>query len=277
MTTMYAAPTSLSPSRVEAFTSCPLAFRFSSIEKLPEPATVHTAKGTLVHRVLELLYQHPAVERTPDRAAELFPQAWDELVTSSEYLILNPSPAEAEALSAAGSSLVERYFTIEDPTTIEPVGTELRLEAALGELQLRGIIDRLDRAGDGSLVVTDYKTGRAPPPAYEQRRLGGVHFYAWLVENALGERPSAIRLVYLASREVITAAPSEQSIRFLPKRTEAIYQAIQTACASGHFKPNPGALCGSCAFQRWCPSFGGDPTKAAFEAPLVYAVPAVPA
>jgi putative RecB family exonuclease len=277
MTTMYATPTSLSPSRVEAFTSCPLAFRFSSIEKLPEPATVHTAKGTLVHRVLELLFQHPGAERTRARAAELFPQAWHELVTSSEYLILNPSAADAEALSTASSSLVERYFSMEDPTAIEPVGTELWLEASLGELQLRGIIDRLDRAADGSLVVTDYKTGRAPPPAYEQRRLGGVHFYAWLVEQAMGERPSAIRLVYLASQEVITAAPSEQSIRFLPKRTGAIYQAIQKACTTGDFKPQPGALCNSCAFQRWCPSFGGDPAKAAAEAPLVYAVPAVPA
>jgi len=274
---MYTAPTSLSPSRVEAFTSCPLAFRFSSIEKLPEPATVHTAKGTLVHRVLELLFQAPASERTLSLALELFPQAWAELITSGEYLLLGPSPEEAAALEASGRSLVERYFSVEDPTAIDPVGLELRLEAQLGAIQLRGIIDRLDRAPDGSLVVTDYKTGKAPPPAFEQKRLGGVHFYAWLCEQALGERPSAVRLVYLASGTVITAQPSEQSIRFLPVRTGAIFQAIEKACNTGEFRPNPGALCPSCAFQRWCPSFGGDPTKAAVEAPIVYATPPIPA
>ena len=38
---MFDVPVSLSPSRVEAFTSCPMAFRFASIEKLPEPPGIH--------------------------------------------------------------------------------------------------------------------------------------------------------------------------------------------------------------------------------------------
>ena len=59
MRAMYPVPTSLSPSRVEAFTSCPMAFRFASIERLPESPSPHTTKGSLVHRVLELLFTHP--------------------------------------------------------------------------------------------------------------------------------------------------------------------------------------------------------------------------
>jgi len=55
---MYPVPTSLSPSRVEAFTSCPMAFRFASIERLPESPSPHTTKGSMVHRVLELLFAH---------------------------------------------------------------------------------------------------------------------------------------------------------------------------------------------------------------------------
>ena len=277
MIPMYAVPTSLSPSRVEAFTTCPLAFRFSSIEKLPEPASIHTAKGTFVHRVLELLFQASPAERTVELAGVLVAQAWEEITASDEYLMLAPSPDDAAALHADGVSLVERYFTLEDPTQITPEGLELRLEGEVDGLSLRGIIDRLERNSAGALVVTDYKTGRAPPPAYEQRRLGGVHFYAWLCEQALGERPAEIRLLYLASGETITAYPSDQSIRFLPKRTGAVFQAIRKACTTGDFRPQPGPLCDSCAFQRWCPSFGGDPALAAVEAPQVYAVPAIPA
>lgn len=271
---MYAVPTSLSPSRVESFTSCPMAFRFSSIEKLPEPASIHTAKGTFVHRVLELLFQAPAPERTVSLALTLVAQAWAEITVSDEYLMLGPSTEEAEALLADATRLVERYFTIEDPTSIAPEGLELRLEADMGALRLRGIIDRLERTSSGGLVVTDYKTGRAPSASYEQRRLGGVHFYAWLCEQALGERPVEIRLLYLASGETITAYPSEQSIRFLPKRTGAVYQAIEKACLTGDFRPQPSGLCDFCAFRQWCPSFGGDPALAATEAPIVYAVPA---
>jgi putative RecB family exonuclease len=198
------------------------------------------------------------------------------VASSDEVRRLDP-PAEAvAALLAESEVLVDRYFTMEDPAHVEPIGLELHLDAPLpgalsdSPLVLRGIIDRLERTADGALVVTDYKTGRAPSPAYEQRRLGGVHFYAWLCEQALGERPREIRLMYLASGETITAYPSDQSIRFLPKRAGAVYQAIRKACSSGEFRPQPGALCGGCAFQRWCPAFGGNPALAATEAPLVY-------
>ena len=60
----FTVPTSMSPSRVEAFVSCPLAFRFASIEKLPEPPSPHATKGSLVHRALELLFTGPPAERT---------------------------------------------------------------------------------------------------------------------------------------------------------------------------------------------------------------------
>ena len=74
--------------------------------------------------------------------------------------------------------------------------------------------------------------------------------------------------MYLKSGEVITARPTEQSTRFMTTRTTAVWQAVATACARDDFRPRPGALCQYCAYQRWCPSYGGDPTLAATEAPL---------
>ena len=274
---MFPVPATLSPSRVQAFTSCPMAFRFSAIEKLPEPASIHTARGTFVHRILELLFQAEAPQRTQPLALELLEQAWADLTAEDEYRLLAPSDDQAAGLRADAAKLVARYFEMEDPTAIQPEGLELQLEAELDGVVLRGIIDRLERNAEGQLVVTDYKTGRAPSPQYEQRSLGGVHFYAWLCEHALGERPAQIRLMYLSAGETITAFPSDQSIRFLPKRAGAVFQAIRKACTTGDFRPQPGPLCNSCAFQRWCPSFGGNPALAAAEAPLVYALPAVPA
>ena len=57
----FAAPWSLSPSACSAFKECPLAYRFSYLERLPEPPSPWTTKGTLVHRALELLLAAPAV------------------------------------------------------------------------------------------------------------------------------------------------------------------------------------------------------------------------
>jgi putative RecB family exonuclease len=266
----YTVPTSLSPSRVDAFTSCPLAFRFASIEKLPEPPSIHTTRGSLVHRALELLFCEEPAERTLEAALTSLDVAVTELLADPEYALLAlDAEAERQLLDDA-EALVRRYLTMEDPTAVRAIGLELRLEAAVGSLTLRGIIDRLELDADGELVVTDYKTGRPPRQSHEQGRLAGVHFYAFLCQEVFGRRPTRIQLMYLSTGEVIEARPTEQSVRFLPKRTTAVWTAVERACSSGDFKPRTGPLCGFCAFKTWCPSFGGDPSRAAIEAPEAY-------
>jgi putative RecB family exonuclease len=264
----WEAPTSLSPSRVESFLSCPLAFRFSSIERLPDPATPATTKGSLVHRALELLFLRPAAERDPAALDACVDTAIAEYSVHPDFTGLGLDAEGARELFADCRQLAANYMKLEDPRTVRAIGLELRLEASVGELTLRGIIDRLELDAAGGLVVTDYKTGRAPHPNYERKSLSGVHFYAFLCESVFGRIPSAIRLVYLRSGEIITATPSAQSTRFMTTRTNAVWKAVATACERDDFRPKPSTLCNYCAYQRWCPSFGGDPSRAAIEAPL---------
>jgi putative RecB family exonuclease len=263
---MFEVPTSLSPSRVEAFTRCPMAFRFASIERLPEPPSVHTTRGSLVHRALELLFTHPPAERSDARLDASLERALAEYRDHPDLTGLGLDPDETAQFELECRTLVSNYRRMEDPTAVRDIGIELRLEAQVGDLALRGIIDRLELDADGELVVTDYKTGRAPSANYEQRSLAGVHFYSFLCEEVLGRRPAAIRLMYLKSGETITATPSAQSVRFITTRTRAVWDAVERACRTGDFRPRPSALCSSCAFQRWCPAFGGDPARAAVEA-----------
>jgi putative RecB family exonuclease len=266
----YPVPTSLSPSRVESFTSCPMAFRFASIERLPEPPSPHTTKGSLVHRVLEILYSYPAPQRRDSAVEQSFEQAVREYSVDPEFVLLALDDTQRQAFVDDSWSLVQSYLRMEDPTLVNPIGVELRLEAQVGQLSLRGIIDRLDLDADGRLIVTDYKTGRAPGIKYEQSKLGGVHFYSFLCESVLGQRPAAIRLMYLRTGETITATPSPQSTRFITTRTTAVWKAVERACTTGDFRPRTGSLCPSCSFRQWCPAFGGDPDKAAIEAPIAY-------
>lgn len=269
----FEVPTSLSPSRVDAFTTCPLQFRFASIERLPEPPSPHATKGSLVHRALELLFTHRAEARTPDLAQSCLDRAVEEFAVDPDFTGLGLDDAAVDAFVADAQSLVECYFRMEDPTRVRDIGLELRLEAQVGDLTLRGIIDRLELDDDGELVVTDYKTGRAPFAAQEQKRLGGVHFYSFLCESVLGRRPSRVRLMYLRSGETIEATPTEQSVRFLTTRTTAVWKAVARACETDDFRPKESALCKSCSFQQWCPVFGGDPARAAVEAPRAHGAP----
>ncbi len=270
----WVVPTSLSPSRVESFLSCPLAFRFSSIEKLPDLPSVASTRGSLVHRALELLFLQPGPERTAAALDLAVETAIAEYRTDPDFTLLALDPKQTERFDAECRTLATNYLDMEDPTQVREIGIELRLEAPVGDLSLRGIIDRLELDQDGELVVTDYKTGRAPSPNWERKSLSGLNFYSFLCESLFGKRPAAIRLMYLSSKETITATPTEQSTRFLTTRTTAVWKAVATACERDDFRARQGPLCNYCSFQQWCPEFGGTPELAATEAPVALAAPA---
>ena len=46
----------LSPSRASDFMTCPLLYRFRTIDRLPERPSPEATRGTVVHAVLERLY-----------------------------------------------------------------------------------------------------------------------------------------------------------------------------------------------------------------------------
>src|SRR3954465_11533246 len=255
-------PTSLSPSKVSSFKDCALAFRYSAIDRLPEPPSPWAAKGTLVHRALELLFWEEAQgDRTIEAALQKLDRARQEILGGEEFGALGLGDDEEAEFVADAEVLVRNYFELEDPNRIRVIGTELRLEAQVGTLTLRGIIARLELDDDGELVVTDYKTGKAPWAAQEQSRLGGVHFYAFLCVQVLGRRPARVQLLHLREPIAISTVPSAQSVRGLEVRARAIWSAVELACERDDFRPRPSRLCDYCAYKAYCPAVPGDPSR----------------
>ena len=256
-------PSTLSPSKVSSFGDCALSFRFSAIDQLPEEPSRAAVRGTLVHRALEHLLGRDAPERTREAAREDLALALEDLRTDEDFVGLALDADDEATFVEEADRLVDRYFTVEDPTAVEPVGLELMLEAQVDDIRVRGIIDRLERDEDGRLVVTDYKTGRSPGITHQQGRLGGVTFYALLCEEHFGELPSQVKLLYLGDGLTISTEPSAQAIRALRSKLRALWQAIERACEREDFRPRPGPLCSWCSFHAYCPAQGGDPALAA--------------
>ncbi|MEV4543422.1 putative RecB family exonuclease [Micromonospora echinaurantiaca] len=254
---------SLSPSRAADFKTCPLLYRFRSIDRLPERPTVEQARGTLVHAVLERLFDLPAGGRTPDAAGDLVAPQWDRLVTEQPELAglfaEGDDPAVAEFLRSA-AALLEGYFAVEDPRRLEPAERESLISAVVDdELLIRGYLDRLDVAPDGALRVVDYKTGGAPREAFEARALFQLKFYALVLWRTRGVVPRVLRLLYLKDAEVCDYAPDADELLRFERTVVALWRAIEQATAQQDFRPRPSRLCDWCSHQALCPSFGGTP------------------
>ncbi len=252
---------------------CPLLYRFRVIDKLPEKPSAAATRGTLVHAVLERLFDHPAQERTAPRAKELIPGQWDRLLESRPELSeLFPEGDEGAGLArwlTEAEALVERWFTLEDPTRLEPVEREFFVETELESgLRLRGIIDRVDVAPTGEVRIVDYKTGKAPRPEYAEGALFQMKFYALVVWRLKQVVPRRLQLVYLGSGDVLTYDPVVADLERVERKLLALWEAIREATESGEWRPRPTKLCGWCDHQASCPEFGGTPP--------VYPLPVVP-
>src|SRR5215210_5582204 len=168
----------ISPSRAADFMTCPLLFRFRTVDRLPETFSVDAVRGTLVHKVLEDLFTLPAADRTPETARAMLVPTWERFVEDDpalgalfEHAEAAHEPGFLEWLRSA-AEVLDRYFTLEDPRRLEPAERELYVETLLdSKLLLRGFIDRVDVAPDGAIRLSDYKTGSAPGPDYEARAL----------------------------------------------------------------------------------------------------------
>ncbi|GAB3345605.1 RecB family exonuclease [Modestobacter lapidis] len=265
---------SLSPSRAADFKSCPLLYRFRTIDRLPERKSPAAVRGTLVHAVLERLYDLPAAERTVEAARSLIEPAWADLRAEPGVAELFPVPTAAdgadapaggtaaglEAWLASAGTLVETYFALEDPTRIQPHGREELVEVTLPDgLLLRGYVDRLDVAPSGALRVVDYKTGSMPREAFEAKALFQMKFYALVLWRTRGVIAAQLKLLYLGDGDALTYAPDEAELLRFERTLQAIWAAIERAVATADFRPNKSRLCGWCDHQALCPAFGGTP------------------
>jgi putative RecB family exonuclease len=243
--------------------TCPMLYRFRVIDKLPSPPTAATARGTLVHAVLERLFDLPTSERTLDAAVALVPREWERIATEEPEmlsLLADHDGGTDEWFSGAGA-LLQTWFGLEDPTRLEPAERELYVETEVDGLVLRGYVDRLDVAPNGAMRVVDYKTGRSPSERFEGKALFQMKFYALVLWRLRGQIPQLLQLVYLGNGEIVRYQPDLQDLLGVERKIKALWAAIERAAALGDWRPSPSRLCDWCEHRSVCPAWGGTPPE----------------
>lgn len=269
----------LSPSRASDFKTCPQLYKFRSIDRIPTEPTVHQARGTTAHLALERLFALPAPDRTPERLYDLFRDAWTEL-KPEDYPDLFTSVEDEREWGIGSLELLADYFAMEDPSSFEPLELEMDLTVDVGSMRIRGILDRMEvvseRAADGSdrevLVITDYKTGKAPPERYAGKAFFALKIYALLIRTTRDITPDRLRLLYLNGPTEYTMDVNDGQLDAMERQLEALWKAIERAIESNSWPARTSPLCDWCDFKAdLCPAWNdvddtGDPSTSLEEA-----------
>ncbi len=243
----------LSPSRASDFKHCPQLFKFRAIDKIETPPNVYQARGTTAHLALQRLFDEPAPNRTPERLFDLFRDAWVEL-KPEEFPDLFPSVEDEREWGIESLAVVANYFGIEDPTAMEPLERELDMLEPLGDMTIRGILDRMEESKDG-LVITDYKTGKAPPERYAIPAFFALKIYALLIRRRTGRTPVRLKLMYLNDPVIYEIPVTDGQLDAMERQLEALWAAINRAITTDTFPPRPGRLCDWCSYRDLCPAW----------------------
>jgi putative RecB family exonuclease len=221
------------------------------VERLPDPPGEAALAGSFAHRVLELLMQRDPHERTVEVAKAIARAEWPGVEADPDFRALGFDEAGGKHFRWKAWQAIDGLWALEDPKAVDVRATEHDVEADLGGVPFRGIVDRLDDEGDG-LVVTDYKSGKAPSARFRRGRLDQVLLYAAAVEQATGEMPVHARLLYLGQRPVGIKVTREE-IDGVVDKLAGTWAAINTACDTDEFEPRTGPLCGWCPYVDRCP------------------------
>lgn len=246
----------LSPSRASQFKTCPQQFKFANVDKLKEPTNEVQAKGTAVHQALEDLFELPKEDRDTEKLHNLFRAAWTKVRRTDEHHNLFSSVDEEREWGVDGLKLLNNYMSMEDPKSFDPLERERWVRGTIEDLNLRGILDRMDRNQNGELIIVDYKSGKAPTEKYKEPRFFALKLYALLIRDELGITPTELKLIYLKNSTIHTLKVDNKMLDEVKIEILDIWSDIKLAFEENNFPATKNALCKNwCYYKPICPVF----------------------
>ena len=248
-------PKYVSPSSISTFQQCPLRYKYSRIDRLPEPSTEAQALGSMTHEVLEELMALPSAERTLPNARSILLAQWA-AKWNEEVLKLPLGDYDRHAFRWNVWRCVENYFALEDPTLVTLEGIECRLETNLEGIPVLGILDRWHFAEDGTAVISDYKTGKVAAKRYEGEKRLQLMVYVALHEEIYKSKVSSAELIYLkGSGTRVAYEPTPESLDLMHTTLAKVWTGINESCDTGEFETKKTRLCDWCSYKGQCPAW----------------------
>jgi DNA helicase-2/ATP-dependent DNA helicase PcrA len=234
----------LSASAITDYRQCPLKYKIDREWCLPGKTSAAMQFGNAMHTALKFFGEH-------------LNHPWHELL--AEVGAVFHKALDAAAIEDAtqrrlyeeqGTRQLTQFIALHAGDKIPQVlATERGFVIEIGNIRVRGRVDRLDQRPDGAVDIIDYKTGspRTQEDADDSLQLS---LYALGAERAWNLKPARLIFYNLESNsEIVTTRTPEQLVD-----AEAQVEAVAGGIAAGNFEPNPGQHCARCGYNSICPT-----------------------
>ncbi len=242
----------LSASRISVFDQCPLKYKFTYVDKIPQsPNKGGSQLGILMHKVLEL-YHLGDYSTLPDLNM-LLDIEWKNL--SYEFSKQNyQEKKDAE-------SMLENYwnFIQENPANI--LSVEYNISFETNHAIINGKCDRID-FNDNNFSIYDYKTSKTFKTSASLKKDIQLGIYAYFLYKIGIERrgsniksnPHKVSMIYLR-REIpeVSTSFTEQELDNIKEKLDETAKNIK----QNEFSPCVGMHCEWCDYKDLiCPEYG---------------------
>ena len=249
---MLIAPSYLSPSSIGLFRSCPQKFKLSYIDKIKEPPSWHMHLGSFVHEVLEYLYKEDPNERTHEALKKIAADRWSNHGWAEKVEGLTEKLDTVAGFKRSAFEAMTNLWDLEDPFITNLEGQEIEVLTSIDGVAMKGYIDRIALDGDGSIVISDYKTGKVPDPKYvaDDEKWFQLLAYALMLKEIDKKSTSKLELLYLSKKVKHTVMVTQENLDNARKVVVRTRASIDESCKSGDFACKVTNLCNWCYYKK---------------------------
>ena len=229
---------SLSASAIETYLACPLKYRMSKIDKIPQTSSKpELVFGNIIHKVLQRFHEKDK-NLNEQRALRLLNEEWQSGMF--EYKI------REEKFKTQGIEMLTHYVKNISKSPPNVIATELNFTFQLNDITIAGTIDRLDK--EDGIVITDYKTSKSSTKAKTSLQLAIYSLFLEQTEDlVLRGIPEISKLYFLRDFEdpIKEHAFSIDELRDTEQKIIEVSKGIRKK----DFNPKKGNHCNWCDYK----------------------------